>query len=51
MAPSRENKNQRLGHPSGPTFGIMGVSAGVSVSKCQGGVGKKLLNWFIGSIL
>jgi len=36
---------------AGPTFGTPGITAGASVSKCQGGVGKKLLNWFIDSIL
>ncbi|HXN53934.1 MAG TPA: RHS repeat-associated core domain-containing protein [Candidatus Acidoferrum sp.] len=41
----------RNGLLAGATFGIPGVVAGASVSKCQGGVGKKLLNWFIDSIL
>jgi hypothetical protein len=36
---------------AGATFGSPGVVAGASVSKCQGGVGKKLLNLFINSIL
>jgi RHS repeat-associated protein len=46
---------QAMGNSSGllagATFGTMGAATGASVSKCQGGVGKKLLNWLIDSIL
>jgi len=36
---------------AGPTFGTPGVVVGASVSNCQSGAGKKLLNWFIDSLL
>jgi hypothetical protein len=35
---------------AGPTFGTPGIVAGVSVSGCKSGIGKKLLNWFIDAV-
>ena len=36
---------------AGPTVGTPRIVAGASVSKCQSGVGKKLLNWAIDNLL
>jgi RHS repeat-associated protein len=45
---------QVLGNTSGllagPTFGTLGIVAGVSVSGCKSGIGKELLNWFIDTV-
>ena len=41
----------RSGLLGGATFGTPGVVAGVSVSGCKSGVGKKLLNWAIDNLL
>jgi len=35
---------------AGPTFGMPGIVAGVSVSGCKSNIGKKLLNWFIDAV-
>jgi RHS repeat-associated protein len=36
---------------AGATFGSMGATAGASYSKCQSGVGKKILSWAIDNLL